>query len=124
VGSERAVVDRPRYERDTVEFARAFTFFDAVYAFALTLLVVNIDPPSAVDWTSLPALLASGLEWQLFGFAGSFAVIAVFWRVNHRIVSGFHAVTPSPSWCSSRSPRRASATRARRMLPSRWPSTP
>jgi uncharacterized membrane protein len=93
VGSERAIVDRRRYERDTVEFARAFTFFDAVYAFALTLLVVNIDPPSAGDWTSLPALLGSGLEWQLFGFAVSFAVIAVFWRVNHRIVSGFRAVS-------------------------------
>jgi uncharacterized membrane protein len=93
VGSERATVERRHYERDTVEFARAFTFFDAVYAFALTLLVVNIDPPPSADWTSVTALLGSGLEWQLFGFAVSFAVIAVFWRVNHRIVSGFRAVS-------------------------------
>ena len=49
------------YERDTIEFARAFTFFDAVYAFALTLLVVNVDPPEASDWKSLTALLGSGL---------------------------------------------------------------
>ena len=83
-----------RYERDTVEFARAVAFFDAVYAIALTLLVVNIDPPEAADWVTLDALLSSGLGWQLLGFAISFAVIAVFWRVNHRIVAGFSALTP------------------------------
>ena len=93
MGTEPATAER-HYARDTLEFARAFTFFDAVYAFALTLLVVNLDPPTAADWTSLSALLASGLEWQLLGFAISFAVIAVFWRVNHRIVAGFRALSP------------------------------
>lgn len=77
------------YGRDSVEFSRAIAFFDAVYAFAVTLLVVNIDPPAASDWSSLATLLGSGLEWQLLGFAISFVVIAAFWRVNHRIVSGF-----------------------------------
>ena len=93
MGTEPATAER-HYARDTLEFARAFTFFDAVYAFALTLLVVNIDPPKAADWTSLSALLGSGLEWQLFGFAISFVVIAVFWRVNHRIVAEFRALSP------------------------------
>lgn len=86
---------RGQYERDTVEFARAFTFFDAVYAFALTLLVVNLDPPDAADWASLATLLGSGVEWQLLGFAISFAVIAVFWRVNHRLVGLFRALSPA-----------------------------
>ena len=94
MGTEPATAER-HYARDTLEFARAFTFFDAVYAFALTLLVVNIDPPKAADWTSLSALLGSGLEWQLLGFAISFAVIAVFWRVNHRIVAEFRALSPA-----------------------------
>lgn len=93
MGTEPATAER-HYARDTLEFARAFTFFDAVYAFALTLLVVNIDPPEAADWTSPSALLGSGLEWQLLGFAISFSVIAVFWRVNHRIVAGFRALSP------------------------------
>ena len=84
-----------RYERDTVEFARAVAFFDAVYAIALTLLVVNIDPPGAADWVSVNAFLSSGVGWQLLGFAISFVVIAVFWRVNHRIVAGFSALTPA-----------------------------
>jgi TMEM175 potassium channel family protein len=93
VGTAAAAGER-HYERDTVEFARAFTFFDAVYAFALTLLVVNIDPPEASDWKSLGAFLGSGVGWQLMGFAISFVVIAVFWRVNHRIVAGFRALSP------------------------------
>ena len=82
------------YQRDSVEFSRALTFFDAVYAIALTLLVVNLDPPEPAAWQSLGTLLASGLEWQLLGFAISFAVIAAFWRVNHRLMSGFRAVSP------------------------------
>jgi uncharacterized membrane protein len=82
------------YERDTVEFARAVAFFDAVYAFALTLLVVNLDPPDAAAWASLATFFTSGIEWQLLGFAISFAVIAVFWRVNHRLVALFRALSP------------------------------
>ncbi|MFB6610536.1 TMEM175 family protein [Agromyces sp. NPDC056379] len=84
-----------RYERESVEFARTFAFLDAVYAIALTLLVVNIDPPEASEWQSMSTLLASGLGWQLLGFGVSFAVIAVFWRANHRIVAGFSAITPA-----------------------------
>jgi uncharacterized membrane protein len=83
------------YERDTVEFARGVAFFDAVYAFALTLLVVNLDPPDAEDWASLTTFFTSGIEWQLLGFAISFAVIAVFWRVNHRLVALFRALSPA-----------------------------
>jgi uncharacterized membrane protein len=81
------------YGRDSVEFSRAIAFFDAVYAFAVTLLVVNLDPPAASDWSSLATLLDSGLEWQLLGFAISFVVIAAFWRVNHRIVAGFRGLS-------------------------------
>lgn len=82
------------YHRDSVEFARAFTFFDAVYAFALTLLIVNIDPPEASAWADLWTWLGGGLGWQLFGFLVSFVVIAVFWRTNHRLSSGFTGMTP------------------------------
>lgn len=81
------------YGRDSVEFSRAIAFFDAVYAFAVTLLVVNIDPPEASDWSSLATLLGSGLEWQLLGFAISFVVIAVFWRINHRLMADFRGLS-------------------------------
>lgn len=83
-----------RYHRDTLEFARAITFFDAVYAIALTLLVVNVEPPPREAWTSLGAVLDAGLGGHLLGFAVSFVVIAVFWRANHRLLSGFRGLTP------------------------------
>jgi uncharacterized membrane protein len=92
---ERGATTKPRYGRDSLEFGRAVAFFDAIYAFALTLLVVNVDPPPASDWASLDALLDSGLGSQLLGFAISFAVIGVFWRVNHRIIARFAAITPA-----------------------------
>jgi uncharacterized membrane protein len=91
---ERGAPTKPRYGRDSVEFARAVAFFDAIYAFALTLLVVNVDPPVASDWASLDALIDSGLGSQLLGFAISFVVIAVFWRVNHRLIARIDAITP------------------------------
>ncbi|MBT2498095.1 DUF1211 domain-containing protein [Agromyces sp. ISL-38] len=93
MGTTRESAER-HYRRDSVEFARAFTFFDAVYAFALTLLAVNIDPTDAAAWVDPGTLLGSGLGIQLMGFAISFIVIAVFWRVNHRLVAGFRALTP------------------------------
>ncbi|MFD4420599.1 TMEM175 family protein [Agromyces sp. NPDC058484] len=83
-----------RYDRDSVEFGRAVAFFDAVYAFAITLLVVNIEPPEASDWTDLGALFSSGLASELAGFAISFVVIAVFWRVNHRLIARFRTISP------------------------------
>ncbi|MGP3536714.1 TMEM175 family protein [Microbacterium sp. RD1] len=64
------------------EYGRGISFFDAVYGFAITLLIANVDPPSAEEWTSIPALASSGLGTQLLGLALSFTVIAVFWRVN------------------------------------------
>jgi len=94
VGTDRGA-SAEEYGRDSVEFSRAIAFFDAVYAFAVTLLVVNIDPPAASDWTSLSKLMSSGLEWQLLGFGISFVVIAVFWRVNHRLVAGFRGFSPA-----------------------------
>lgn len=83
-----------RYDRDSVEFGRAIAFFDAVYAFAVTMLVVNIEPPGPAGWTSLDALLRGGVGEQILGFAISFVVIAVFWRVNHRLAATLSGISP------------------------------
>ncbi|SDN77221.1 TMEM175 family protein [Geodermatophilus sp. DSM 45219] len=66
---------------------RLITFLDAVVAIAITLLVLPLvdvlpDEGAAVD---LPTLLAE--EAPRFGaFTLSFAVIARFWLVHHRLV--------------------------------------
>jgi uncharacterized membrane protein len=65
-----------------VEFGRGLSFFDAIYGFAITLLIANLDPPPESAWTSLDALLSGGFGSQLLGFVISFVVIVVFWRNN------------------------------------------
>jgi uncharacterized membrane protein len=82
--------------RSSLTFGREVSFFDAVYGFAATLLIANVDAPPADAWESMDALLASGAGAQLLGFALSFSVIAVMWRVNVRLtrrLTGLDGVT-------------------------------
>ncbi|GER23088.1 hypothetical protein NCCP1664_15840 [Zafaria cholistanensis] len=55
-------------------------------AFAIILVVTNVDPPPAESWTSPTTLWHSALPNHLFGFLLSFAVIAFYWRVNFRLI--------------------------------------
>ena len=82
------------FPRDTTEFDRSLNFVDAIFGFSATLLVTTLDVPPAADWRSLSALLGGGLGDQLVAFAISFAVIAGFWRTNHRVISTFRALDP------------------------------
>ncbi|WP_167043335.1 TMEM175 family protein [Salinibacterium sp. ZJ454] len=81
--------------RKTSEFDRGLGFYDAIYAVAITLLIVNVDVPEPDAWHDLSSLAASGLFYQLAGFALSFLVIAVFWRVNVRLVQLLSALDPA-----------------------------
>jgi uncharacterized membrane protein len=74
------------YIRDSSEFGRSLSFFDAIYGFALTLLIANLDLPPEDAWRSLGALL-DAVGSQLLGFVISFVVIVVFWRSNSRLVA-------------------------------------
>ncbi|WP_217645660.1 TMEM175 family protein [Microbacterium sp. cf046] len=82
--------------QDSNEFGRGISFLDAIYGFAATLLIANVDAPPAAAWESMDALAASSVPAQALGFALSFTVIAVFWRVNVRLtrrLRGLDAVT-------------------------------
>ncbi|MBD8045045.1 DUF1211 domain-containing protein [Arthrobacter sp. Sa2BUA2] len=68
------------FDRSTVEFGRGISFFDAIYGFAITLLITNIDLPPAAAWASVEDLLNTGLLSQLFGFLLSFAGIGTGFR--------------------------------------------
>lgn len=76
----------PSIRRETSEFDRGLSFFDAIYGFAITLLITSLHLPLAQAWRSLSALLGSGILNQLGTFAISFAVIGLFWRLNVRLV--------------------------------------
>ena len=72
------------FPSESAEYGRGLSYFDAIYGFAATLLIANVDPVPADSWRDLPALVESGALDQLLGFFLSFAVIALFWRVSVR----------------------------------------
>jgi uncharacterized membrane protein len=80
-----------RYQRDELEFARAVTFFDAIFAFAVTLLITTVDDFSPEAWSSVSALMEANGP-SLLAFTISFVVVVSFWRANHRTVTGFVAL--------------------------------
>ncbi len=80
------------FGREGAEFGRGIGFFDALYGFAITLLIANLDAPPAEAWRSIGALLGSGLGDQLLGFAISFVVIAAFWKGNADLMAQFRGI--------------------------------
>lgn len=83
---------RKVFEQDGTVFGRGLGFFDAIYGFAITLLIANVDMPPAQAWSSLSTLLDHGLADQLLGFFVSFVVIAVFWRHNADLLGDFRGM--------------------------------
>ncbi len=80
----------------STEFGRNISYIDAVYGFAATLLISNVDAPPARAWDDFGSLVASGMPTQALGFILSFTVIAVFWRLNVRLTKqmrGWDSVT-------------------------------
>ncbi|NCD70642.1 TMEM175 family protein [Mucilaginibacter agri] len=74
-------------ERKDFQIDRIILFSDAVFAIAITLLIIEIKAPEihhdytvAQMWDQLAHLLP-----KFFGFALSFWVIAIYWRSHHRI---------------------------------------
>jgi uncharacterized membrane protein len=82
----------PRYRRrsEELEFDRVAFFSDAVFAIAMTLLVVGIGIPHV-----RPKNLAEHLgnkETEIFSFFLSFLVIGLYWLAHHRFFSKLAAV--------------------------------
>ncbi|GAA4116079.1 TMEM175 family protein [Enteractinococcus coprophilus] len=83
------------YQRETSSFDRVLGFLDAIYAFAVTLLVLNIDVTSPEAWSSIEAFFTQGIGSQLLGFLISFLVIVAFWRRNHAMLANFTGLDPT-----------------------------
>jgi uncharacterized membrane protein len=82
----------PRYRRrsEELEFERVAFFSDAVFAIAMTLLVVGIGIPHVRGSKVQDALGTKGDE--IFGFFLSFLVIALYWLAHHRFFAKLVAV--------------------------------
>ncbi len=79
--------DRPRYERHSpgLEFDRFVFFSDAVFAIAMTLLVVGIGIPHVASDNLEHALHNKSDE--IISFFISFLVIGYYWLAHHRFVA-------------------------------------
>jgi len=82
----------PRYRRraEELEFDRVAFFSDAVFAIAMTLLVVGIGIPHVRDAKVAEAI--SDKYNEIFGFFLSFLVIGLYWLAHHRFFSKLAAV--------------------------------
>jgi TMEM175 potassium channel family protein len=82
----------PRYRRrsEELEFDRVAFFSDAVFAIAMTLLVVGIGIPRGRGSHIGEAL--SDKSTEIFSFFLSFLVIGLYWLSHHRFFSKLVAV--------------------------------
>jgi uncharacterized membrane protein len=74
-----------RYDRDSLEFARVANLADAVFAIAMTLLVLGLEVPT-VAADGLRAALAEQIP-NLIAFVLSFALIANIWWQHHKFLA-------------------------------------
>ncbi|WP_199141320.1 TMEM175 family protein [Pedobacter sp. ASV12] len=71
------------------QIERMILFTDAVFAIAITLLVIEIKPPH-IPHGATPSQMADqllSLSPLFIGFIISFFVIAIYWRSHHRLFS-------------------------------------
>ncbi len=79
-----------RRSSKSLEFDRVIFFSDAVFAIAMTLLVVGIGIPHVRD-SALDQALRDKRQ-EIVSFFISFAVIGFYWLAHHRFVSHLRAV--------------------------------
>jgi uncharacterized membrane protein len=84
-------------ERKFVRLERIGGFSDAVFAVAITLLILTIDVPAVSDISELgPELRAL---WPKFlGFLISFLIIGFFWVAHHFVFNFLKRLTPGFLW--------------------------
>jgi uncharacterized membrane protein len=76
-------------ERKDFQIDRIILFSDAVFAIAITLLIIEIKAPNVheLEHITTDTILGqlSHLTGKFIGFVVSFFVIAIYWRSHHRI---------------------------------------
>lgn len=79
---------RNRYHDSKKEFQveRIAFFSDAVFAIAITLLIIEVKVPEVEQFTDSAFLQALDTELpKFFGFVLSFFLIGLFWTLHHKI---------------------------------------
>lgn len=68
-----------------IEYDRVVFFSDAVFAIAITLLIVDLRVPGAIHGAIDAGTVLSNSVLQILGFMVSFLVIGIFWLAHHTI---------------------------------------
>jgi len=85
--------------RNASQLERLTFFSDAVFAIAITLLIIEVHVPhingvaDALYWQALGELGPS-----LFGFMLSFLVVGMLWMAHHRVFGMLHDYSPRLMW--------------------------
>jgi uncharacterized membrane protein len=82
---EQDPMEAVRYGRETPEFGRVANLSDAVFAIAMTLLVLTLDVPDPAAGPLADALLAT--LPQLIAFVLAFTLVANIWWEHHKFVA-------------------------------------
>lgn len=86
-------------ERRDFQIERIILFTDAVFAIAITLLVIEIKAPEAHDLSTKEQVLQLlRMSPKFIGFMMSFFVIAIYWRSHHRVFGFVHNFTEKLIW--------------------------
>jgi uncharacterized membrane protein len=88
--SDGTPAKRYRRRSEELEFDRVAFFSDAVFAIAMTLLVVGIGIPHVTEAKLHDAV--SGKSSEIFSFFLSFVVIGFYWLAHHRFFARLGAV--------------------------------
>lgn len=85
-------------EGEGLEFERVTFFSDAVFAIAMTLLVVGLTIPELTQGQALPREMLQALrdrQPEIISFFIGFAVLGFYWSGHHRFFSTLRAVSGS-----------------------------
>ena len=79
-------------EKGDFQLERLILFSDAVFAIAITLLVIEIKVPELKTEFTDTALLheMKHLDPRFMGFILSFVIIGVYWTIHHRLFGFIH----------------------------------
>ncbi len=93
-------MDNKNKEKERFQLERAVFFSDAVFAIAITLLIIEIKIPhfeGPVTETMLANSLLNQLsEW--IGFIISFSIIGVYWNAHHRTFGYLERIDKKLMW--------------------------
>lgn len=85
--------------KEEFNLERLILFTDAVFAIAITLLVIEIKVPVLEAFTDHDLLEhLSETPYKFLGFLISFVFIGYYWAVHHRIFGYIKKYTPSLFW--------------------------